>query len=29
LTEGSLVPLVVAAALGAAMIVWGAKLTRK
>ncbi len=29
LTEGSLVPLVVAAALGAAMIAWGAKLTRK
>lgn len=29
LTEGSLVPLVVAAALGAAMIVWGAKLTRR
>jgi hypothetical protein len=29
LTEGSLVPLVVAAALGAAMVVWGAKLTRK
>ena len=29
LTQGSLVPLVVAAALGAAMIAWGAKLTRK
>jgi len=29
LTEGSLVPLIVAAALGAAMVVWGAKLTRK
>ena len=29
LTEGSLVPLVVEAALGAAMIAWGAKLTRK
>jgi len=29
LTEGSLVPLVVAAVLGAAMITWGAKLTRK
>ena len=29
LTEGSLVPLVVAAALGGAMIAWGAKLTRK
>ena len=29
LTEGSLVPLVVAAALGAVMIAWGAKLTRK
>ena len=29
LTEGSLVPLVVAAALGTAMIAWGAKLTRK
>lgn len=29
LTEGSLVPLVVAAALGAAMIAWGAKLTRR
>ena len=29
LTEGSLVPLVVAAAFGAAMIAWGAKLTRK
>jgi hypothetical protein len=29
LTEGSLVPLVVSAALGAAMIAWGAKLTRK
>ena len=29
LTEGSLVPLIVAAALGAAMIAWGAKLTRK
>ena len=29
LTEGSLVPLIVEAALGAAMIAWGAKLTRK
>jgi CHASE2 domain-containing sensor protein len=29
LTEGSLVPLVVAAVLGVAMIAWGAKLTRK
>ena len=29
LTQGSLVPLVVAAALGVAMIAWGAKLTRK
>ena len=29
LTEGSLVPLVVAAALGVAMIAWGAKLTRR
>ena len=29
LTEGSLVPLVVAAGLGVAMIAWGAKLTRK
>jgi hypothetical protein len=29
LTQGSLVPLVVAAALGAAMVAWGAKLTRK
>ena len=29
LTEGSLVPLIVAAALGAAMVAWGAKLTRK
>ena len=29
LTQGSLVPLVVAAVLGAAMIAWGAKLTRK
>ena len=29
LTEGSLVPLVVAAGLGAAMVAWGAKLTRK
>jgi hypothetical protein len=29
LTEGSLVPLIVAATLGAAMIAWGARLTRK
>ena len=29
LTEGSLVPLIVAAALGAAMVAWGAKLARK
>ena len=29
LTEGSLVPLIVAAVLGAAMVAWGAKLTRK
>ena len=29
LTEGSMVPLIVAAALGAAMVAWGARLTRK
>ena len=29
LTEGSLVPLIVAAALGVVMIAWGARLTRK